>query len=56
MSALQIIFDYYRYQESKFQNFYLFIYMRVISIYPQKLAISSDIEFESSHPKYPTYV
>ncbi|MCJ1342680.1 hypothetical protein MMC31_000867 [Peltigera leucophlebia] len=30
--------------------------MRVISIYPRKLANSSDIEFESSHPRHQTHV
>ena len=30
--------------------------MYVISIYFQKLASSIDIEFQSSHPKYHTYV
>ncbi len=30
--------------------------MHIISIYLQKFAISSDIEFESSHPKYQTHV
>ncbi len=30
--------------------------MRVIGIYPQKLAISSNIEFNSSHPKYQSLI
>lgn len=30
--------------------------MRIISIYPLKLANSSNIEFQSSHPRYQTYL
>ncbi len=30
--------------------------MRVIGIYPQKLTISSNIKFDSSHPKYQSQV
>ncbi len=56
ISASPIIFDHYHCQGSRFQNFYLFIYIYVISIYLQKLETSSDIKFESSHPKYQTYI
>ncbi len=49
-SAPFTIFDHYRGRGSKLQNFCLFVYIRVISIYSRKLAISGDIKFASSHP------
>ncbi len=55
-SAPSTTFDHYWGRGSKLQNFCLFIYMRVINIYPRKLAISSDIEFVSSHPNSLTHV
>ncbi len=51
-SAPPTMFDHYRCHGSRLQNFCLFVYMRVIGIYPRKLAISSNIEFDFSHPKY----
>lgn len=30
--------------------------MYITNIYPQKLTNSNNIEFESSHPKYQTYL
>ncbi len=56
ISALSIMFDNYWGRDSKLQNFCLFIYIHIISIYPRKLAISSDIEFASSHPNNLTHV
>ncbi len=50
-SAPPTMFYHSRCRGSRLQNFCLFVYMRVISIYPQKLAISSNIEFDSSHLK-----
>ena len=56
MSTLHIIYNYYYCQKNRHQNFGLFEYMYIISIYPQKLAIFSGIEFESSHLKYQTHI
>lgn len=51
-----ITFDHYWGQGSKLQKFCLFVYLRVISIYPCKLAIPRDIEFASSHLNNFTHV
>ncbi len=56
ISAPPIIFDHYCCRGVRLQKFCLFVYMRIVSIYPQKLANSSDIEFEPSHPKYQTHI
>ncbi len=56
ISALFTTFDHYWGRGSKLQNFGLFVYMRIISIYPHKLAISGGIDFASSHPNSLTYV
>lgn len=49
--ALPKLFDHYCCGRSRLQHFCLFMYIRVISIYLQKIAISSDIKFEFNHPK-----
>ena len=51
-SASSTMFDHYRCQMSRLQNFCLFVYMRIINISPQKLANSNDIDFESSHLRH----
>ncbi len=55
-SAPSTMFDHYWGRSSKLQNFCLFVYICVISIYPRKLAISGDIEFASSHLNSLTHV
>lgn len=50
------MFDHYCCREIRLQKFYLFVYIRIISIYPQKFASSSDIEFKPSHIKHQTHV
>ncbi len=55
-SAPSTMFDHYQGRGSKLQKFCLFVYMRVISIYPCKLAILGNIEFVSSHPNSLTHV
>ncbi len=55
-SAPPTMFDHYHCRGISLQKFCLFVYMRVVNIYPQKLANSSDIEFKPSHPKYQTHV
>ncbi len=56
ISAISTTFDHYWGRGSKLQNFCLFVYMRIISIYPRKLAILGNIEFASSHPNSLTHV
>ncbi len=50
------MFDHYRCRGGRLQKFCLFVYMRIVSIYPRKLVNSSKIEFEPSHLKYQTLV
>ena len=54
ISAPFMLFDYYYCQENKLQNFWFFVYICVISIYPQKLANLINIEFESSYRSHQT--
>lgn len=56
ISAPSTTFDQYWGQGSKLQKFSIFVYMCVISIYPRKLAISSNIEFVFSHANNLTHV
>lgn len=55
-SAPSTTFDHYCGRGSRLQNFCLFVYMRVIGIYPRKLAIQGDIEFAPSHRHNLTHV
>ncbi len=56
ISALPTMFDHYCCRGVRLKKFCLFVYMRVVNIYSRKLANSSNIEFEPSHPKYQTHL